>query len=204
MIILFTIIVMVIIIILLYSYFLYQDNKLCKHISSENKLEHLTNLSNEAIQDIATVYNKNNLTVTDLTVTGNFNVIPKGVIVMWNGASTTVPAGWALCDGNNETPNLSNKFILAMGSRGLGTVGGSETTTVTLTTNNLPAHTHSYHRYNANEHKKINSGVGGENVIHNSDPYTYQDYNTTSAGGGQPFNFSIMPPYYVLAYIMKL
>jgi microcystin-dependent protein len=203
MIVLFTIIVMAIIIVLLYSYFLYQDNKLCKHISSENKLEHLTNLSNEAIQDIATVYNKNNMIVTDLTVTGNFNVIPKGVIVMWNGASITVPAGWALCDGNNGTPNLSNKFILAMGNKSLGTTGGAETTTVTLTANNLPAHAHNYDKYNADDNRKLNTGVSTPSQIH-TNGNLFNTTSTSNTGGGQPFSFSIMPPYYVLAYIMKL
>ncbi|MBS9440742.1 tail fiber protein [Photorhabdus heterorhabditis] len=37
-------------------------------------------------------------------------VLPKGMIVMFSGSS--VPTGWALCDGDNGTPNLIDRFIL--------------------------------------------------------------------------------------------
>jgi microcystin-dependent protein len=47
------------------------------------------------------------------------DLIPRGVIVMWHGSTTDVPAGWAMCDGTNDTPNLSGRFILAAGERKL-------------------------------------------------------------------------------------
>jgi len=37
--------------------------------------------------------------------------IPSGVIVMWAGLLSNVPSGWHLCDGNNGTPDLRDKFI---------------------------------------------------------------------------------------------
>ncbi|NHB88443.1 tail fiber protein [Photorhabdus tasmaniensis] len=37
-------------------------------------------------------------------------VLPRGMIVMFSGSR--VPTGWALCDGNNGTPNLIDRFIL--------------------------------------------------------------------------------------------
>jgi hypothetical protein len=37
--------------------------------------------------------------------------VPAGVICMWSGALANVPSGWALCDGNNGTPDLREKFI---------------------------------------------------------------------------------------------
>ena len=37
--------------------------------------------------------------------------VPSGVIVMWHGTIATIPSGWALCDGNNGTPDLRDKFI---------------------------------------------------------------------------------------------
>lgn len=37
--------------------------------------------------------------------------IPLGTIVMYSG--TDIPDGWLLCDGENGTPNLIDKFILA-------------------------------------------------------------------------------------------
>lgn len=67
--------------------------------------------------------------------------IPKGVIVMWSGTLATIPAGWALCDGTNGTPDLQNKFIRGATTTTLpGTKGGADT--VTLATTNLPSHAH--------------------------------------------------------------
>lgn len=43
------------------------------------------------------------LTTRNLDVTGNFNLLPRGVVVAWNG--TTVPPGWNLADGSNQTPD---------------------------------------------------------------------------------------------------
>lgn len=40
--------------------------------------------------------------------------IPAGIIVMWSG--TTPPAGWALCDGTNDTPNLKGRFVVGYDS----------------------------------------------------------------------------------------
>ena len=42
--------------------------------------------------------------------------IPKGGIIMWSGATTAIPQGWALCDGTNGTPNLRDRFIVGAGS----------------------------------------------------------------------------------------
>jgi hypothetical protein len=36
---------------------------------------------------------------------------PEGLIMMWTGSSTTPPTGWVLCDGNEGTPDLRNRFI---------------------------------------------------------------------------------------------
>jgi hypothetical protein len=72
-------------------------------------------------------------------------VFPRGMIVMWNSSYATIPTGWQLCDGSNGTPNLQGQFIVgATATLGTwntpGNVGG--TTSVTLTTGNLPSHTH--------------------------------------------------------------
>lgn len=67
--------------------------------------------------------------------------IPKGVIVMWSGTLATIPAGWALCDGTNGTPDLQDKFIRGATTTTLpGTKGGADT--VTIATDNLPSHKH--------------------------------------------------------------
>ena len=67
--------------------------------------------------------------------------IPVGCIVMWSGAVNNIPSGWALCNGSNGTPDLRNRFIVGAGSTyAVGNTGGSNT--VTLTTSQMPAHSH--------------------------------------------------------------
>ena len=38
--------------------------------------------------------------------------IPKGAIILWSGPVTAIPSGWALCNGQNKTPDLRGKFIV--------------------------------------------------------------------------------------------
>jgi len=72
--------------------------------------------------------------------------VPSGVIVMWSGSIATIPTGWVICDGTNGTPNLTDRFVIhadsdSGGTRDVGDTGGAST--VTLTTSELPSHTHS-------------------------------------------------------------
>lgn len=54
--------------------------------------------------------------------------IPSGVICMWHGTIANIPAGWYLCNGSNDTPNLLDRFILSVGeSQDPGGTGGSNT-----------------------------------------------------------------------------
>lgn len=41
---------------------------------------------------------------------------PSGVISMWSGTLVSIPAGYALCDGSNGTPDLTDKFIVSVSS----------------------------------------------------------------------------------------
>ncbi len=44
------------------------------------------------------------------------NAILRGMIVMWSGVVATIPIGYALCDGDNGTPDLRNRFVVGAGS----------------------------------------------------------------------------------------
>lgn len=69
-------------------------------------------------------------------------LIPTGVITLWSGSIASIPSGWALCNGSNGTPDLRDRFVVGAGTTyAVGATGGSATST--LTTNELPAHTHS-------------------------------------------------------------
>lgn len=88
------------------------------------------------------------ITINDSTIATTafvHGVIPKGIIMLWSGA--TVPSGWALCDGqrynNVLTPDLQSRFIMGARMDGqpgpkIGDVGGSSQITT------VPAHDHSY------------------------------------------------------------
>jgi microcystin-dependent protein len=121
------------------------------------------------------------------------SVIPRGVISMWSGAINTIPDGWALCDGNNGTPNLRNRFIAGAGAQyAVGDVGGNDV--VTLTADNMPRHTHIIHAIATvgSVVGHVARGAGGA--------ATAQD--TSAAGAGAAHENR--PPYYALAFIMKL
>lgn len=58
---------------------------------------------------------KVNGTISDV----NGAIIPKGTIVMWTGdPANSMPKGWALCDGQNGTPDLRGRFIVCAGAGG--------------------------------------------------------------------------------------
>ena len=67
--------------------------------------------------------------------------VPAGVITMWSGLVTNVPVSWALCNGENGTPDLRDRFIVGAGaSHNTQTIGGSWTATIGI--NNMPNHNH--------------------------------------------------------------
>ncbi|QQO52627.1 MAG: hypothetical protein N838_03820 [Thiohalocapsa sp. PB-PSB1] len=86
----------------------------------------------------------------------NGSPIPRGVIMMWHRAVDTIPDGWALCDGSNDTPNLSGRFIVGFkqGDSSYGTPGekgGAET--VNLSVNQIPPHSHTGSTSSSENHR---------------------------------------------------
>jgi len=69
--------------------------------------------------------------VTNVTH-GMPSFVPPGVIVAWSGVISSIPSGWLLCDGNNGTPNLIDRFLqgISTAATNPGTTGGSHTKTV--------------------------------------------------------------------------
>jgi microcystin-dependent protein len=149
-----------------------------------------------------------------------------GGIIMWSGAVAAIPAGWALCDGDNGTPDLRDRFVVgagngyAVGAKGGATththaIGGSATLSgnvgaTTLTTEQMPSHAHS-----------MTYRIGSGSVTVQTTPQSIANYtnnqNTSATGGGTSHTHSIsgsaslsgntgsassLPPYYALAYIM--
>lgn len=87
----------------------------------------------------------------DKILAEKYDILPTGTILMYNGSNwqndSTIP-GWYMCDGQNGTPDLRERFIAGCSySTGRtipnapGKFGGENS--FTLKTDNLPSHAHS-------------------------------------------------------------
>ncbi len=107
------------------------------------------------------------------------------MIVKFEGSIVSIPSGWVLCDGNNGTPDLRNRFV----------VGAGDTYNPGITSGAIN-----------HDHDFVGDGhthdiVGGLGLLSGPDFAP-----TTDEGeiGGITDNQNGLPPYYALAYIMKL
>lgn len=133
------------------------------------------------------------------------NGVPRGAVIMWTGTIANIPPGWALCDGSNGTPDLRDKFIVGARQDDSGVVktnvsgdltqAGGEARHI-LTIAEMPAHSHQYSK-------------DGTQTDYNDLPWPANNNDgkfvstaTSSTGGGEAHN--ILPPYYAVAFIMKL
>ena len=70
-----------------------------------------------------------------------------GMIILWSGNTGNIPSGFVLCDGNNGTPNLTDRFIVGAGAAySPGATGGSSS--VTLSVSQMPSHSHTINNHN--------------------------------------------------------
>ena len=105
--------------------------------------------------------------------------VPSGIIAVWSGAEGAIPSGWYLCNGSNGTPDLRNRFIVGAGSGSsysVGNTGGSNT--VTLSTSQIPAHSHTT---NNHSHNASVSDPGHGHSVSVSDPGHYHNTSVTGA-----------------------
>ena len=149
-----------------------------------------------------------------------------GMIILWSGNTGNIPTGFVLCDGNNGTPNLTDKFVVGAGAAySPGAEGGSSS--VTLSTANLPSHNHSFsattsnvnlshnHSYQSANHpgsgpEQNQSGGPEDRTSFNVNKTTGNalgNHNHTVSGTtgsiGSGSSVENRPPYYALCYIMK-
>lgn len=114
-----------------------------------------------------------------------FQCYLKGMIVLWSGTTANIPDGWAICDGDNGTPDLRTKFVLGNGP-GVPphTTGGT--------------FTHDHDFTGDGHYHRIETGTGMP------EGYEYRDWTVVEPAIGTTDAGSHVPPYYVLAFIMKL
>jgi microcystin-dependent protein len=137
------------------------------------------------------------------TTGGGFT--PVGGIIMWSG--DTPPPGWALCDGTTKlngvpVPNLLGRFVLGKSpAHDIKTTGGAETHTITE--DEMPSHSHTRTvntvGYAAMWDNNTSTATAAPDQSHN---VKSQQFKTDEKGGNKPS--SIMPPYYVLAFIIRV
>ena len=133
--------------------------------------------------------------------------LPKGIIVSWYGSIEEIPKGWALCDGNNTTPDLRNRFIIGAGDKyDIGQKGGSSF--IVLDKSNFPklgegyfssrlSSTHGVFKFHNGYYKLKIDGWGG-------DDSWFADYKIDLNEGFKSIPVNIMNPYYSIFYIMKI
>ena len=119
--------------------------------------------------------------------------VPSGIIAMWHGASNAIPSGWVICDGNNSTPNLTDKFIKSTGTAN-ATGGGTTSGATTLATSQIPSHQHTYEGGKNNFQANTSWGKDYYGSSHNSG---------ATGGGGSHTHTQAEPVYFSLIFIMK-
>ena len=133
------------------------------------------------------------------------SIVPTGTVVMWSSALSNVPAGWALCDGTNSTPDLRDRFIVGHND-GVepGETGGEHSTT--LTTAQLPPHNHplglEWPGGAGWPDPDDNTGSGQDYAVMSGIESTHCCLKTGSEGNADPIDNR--PAFYRLAFIMKL
>ena len=112
--------------------------------------------------------------------------LPFGSIILWYGATNTIPSGWSLCNGNNGTPDLRNKFVVGAGNNPgtwyeVGDTGGADT--VSLTANQGPSHSHTGNSGNQNANHTHGGNTGNNSANHSHSGNTgNQNRNHTHSG----------------------
>ena len=145
------------------------------------------------------------------------NAFVTGMIMLWSGATDAVPAGWSLCDGTGNTPDLRDKFVVGAGnSYDVNATGGSKDAIAVSHTHTGSTNATGNHSHTIPHH--LVQAVGGTGDIDRDNEYQQwkalsgQKTNTTgnhshtvsiNSAGSSGANANL-PPYYALAYIMKV
>jgi microcystin-dependent protein len=161
----------------------------------------------------------------------NSATVPVGGIIMYSGVIADLPTNWKLCNGTSGTPDVRGRFIVgAEGSYAQGATGGAET--VTLTSAQMPAHTHTdgtlsadsagAHSHNDITRRGVATGTHAHNfnvsgVASPPDGTSASDTIGTGTAGGHSHNVTgttsstggggsheNRPPFYALAYIQRV
>jgi len=137
--------------------------------------------------------------ITAKSSSTNGSPLPSGTIVMWSGSIASIPNGWGLCNGQNGTPDLQDQFIRSVKSEeNPGPGGGSA------------SHNHvvNSHQHTLPDNTGARKGGGGtwgasqNKSLTGNHSHPLGGNSGASAPGTSTQNH--LPPFYKLAFIMKL
>jgi hypothetical protein len=133
--------------------------------------------------------------------------VPSGVIVMWSGSVATIPTGWFLCDGDNDTPDLRDRFIVGAKEDDGGVAKTNVTGSLTQSGDGtIPSHTHTgpAHTHTVTSLVTATDGTQGNGGLKAG---AASAGNTGSSGTGDTGTAGTgtknIAVYYALALIMK-
>lgn len=194
----------------------------------ENTLPDILEFTGNSITqgDFKVALNKLILYLNEVLGADGSKAIPSGIICLWSGSVDNIPDGWALCNGENGTEDLRDKFVVGAGRNyAVNATGGNTSQNVnlsgntgatTLTVNQMPSHAH--YPIGNNQGSDIGKRMvyDGTRVMSNGNynaASQYTSLNTTSYNGGSGSHthslsgsatVSTLPPYYAKCYIQKL
>lgn len=146
---------------------------------------------------------------------GGLAIAPVGSIVMFDGALSSAPDGWAICDGNNGTVDMRERFAYGTADNlNLLVAGGSKTHThAKPAVTPAGAHAHSFTVYVGGESSDggLAWGVGGgaSNVTRSGHTHPVRNATTIEQTAhthdiSSPSEASHMPLYAYLYYIQRI
>ena len=146
--------------------------------------------------------------------------IPIGGIIMWSGTIATIPSNWRLCDGSNNTPNLTNKFIIGaiIDASSVAQTNITSVNTITGGTKDAVVVQHSHTASSDSQRPPFGitetgyaDGPGGYfhrvrigNVTLFEGLNGYHSHTITVDQQGVSGTNQNLPPYYALAFIMRI
>ena len=140
-----------------------------------------------------------------------------GIIAMYSGELDNIPAGWALCNGQNGTPNLVDKFIVAAGSKYQPNATGGKDS-ISIPTSAIPSHHHTMFAgqyvggrntwVRPGEYCSVDAGPGGWNeryvIQGTSTPASLGITGDVAGNNSTVSELDNRPAFYALAFIMKV
>mgnify|MGYP003315749409 CR=1 FL=1 len=112
----------------------------------------------------------NTLNVANISITGGLSGVESfvtGMIILWFGSTGNIPTGFVLCNGNNSTPDLRDRFVIGAGnSYAVNATGGSANATLVSHSHTVDNHTHSDGSLAVDNHTHSDGSLSVDNHTH--------------------------------------